>query len=111
MDIAQKLEQFRELVEFQQYERYLAYYTNPEHREAQATHDSRTRVKMGRKYANVDIGQSGKYMVELATGEIYGIKGYGVIHRGHHYGNLDTIYEWKWGDYVAVKRTMQTEAA
>lgn len=111
MDINQKLEQFRELVEFQQEQRYLAFYTKPEFREAQAKHDSRTRIKMGRKYANVDVGDSGKYMVELATGEIYGIKGYGVIHRGHHYGNLDTIYNWHWGDYVARPRTLQTEAA
>ena len=108
MNTQEKLEQFRELVEFQQLERYLAYYTNPEHREAQAEHDSNTRVKMGRKYANVDVGRSGKYMVELSTGNIYGIKAYGVIHRGHQYGTLDTIYDWNWSGYVAVRRTLQT---
>ena len=61
------------------------------------------RIKMGRKYANVDVGSSGKYMVELSTGAIYGIKAYGVIHRGHYYGTLDTINDWFWGDYVGRK--------
>ena len=111
MDITQKLEQFRELIEFQQHEHYLASYKNPEFAEIQAKRDSETRVKVGRKYANIDVGQSGKYMVELATGEIYGIKAYGVIHRGHHYGNLDTIYNWDWSGYVAIQRTMAQEAA
>ena len=108
MDIAQKLEQFRELVEFQQKEFYLAFYTNPETREAQAKHDSNTRVKMGLKYAKVDVGKSGKYMVVLDTGKIYGIKAYGVVHRGHQYGTLDTIYEWDWSGYTAVSRKLQT---
>lgn len=63
-----------------------------------------TRIKVGRKYANVDVGHSGAYMVELATGAIYGIKGYGVIHRGHYYGTLDTINEWDWSEYRAFKR-------
>ena len=107
MDIAAKLEHLRELIEFQQEARYLAFYTNPEYREAQAKHDSNTRIKMGRKYANVDVGQSGKYMVELSTGNIYGIKAYGVIHRGHQYGTLDTIYEWDWSDYTAIRRKLQ----
>lgn len=62
------------------------------------------RVKIGRKYANVDVGTSGRYMVELATGNIYSIKAYGVIHRGHAYGNLDTIADWDWGGYTAFKR-------
>lgn len=62
------------------------------------------KVKIGRKYANVDVGASGAYMVEMATGSIYSIKGYGVIHRGHYFGTLDTIAEWNWGGYRAVKR-------
>lgn len=60
-------------------------------------------IKMGRKYANVDVGRSGRYMVELATGTIYGIKAYGVIHRGHYYGTLDTVNDYTWGDYRATK--------
>lgn len=66
-------------------------------------------VKMGRKYANIDFGGSGKYMVELATGNIYGIKAYGVIHRGHQYGTLDTVNDWDWSGYTAVRK--QAKAA
>ena len=64
----------------------------------------RCKIKVGRKYANVDVGSSGKYMVELATGKIYGIKGYGVIHRGHYYGTLDTIGDYDWSGYTATPR-------
>ncbi len=39
-----------------------------------------------------------------------GIKAYGVIHRGHRYGTLDTIHEWDWSDYRAVRKP-QTKAA
>lgn len=62
------------------------------------------KIKMGRKYANVDVGESGKYMVELSTGNIYGIKAYGVIHRGHFYGTLDTINEYDWSGYTATRK-------
>ena len=65
-------------------------------------------VKIGRKYANIDVGggfgRSGKYMVDLGTGEIFGIKGYGVIHRRHRFGTLDTIAAWRWGGYRATAR-------
>ena len=61
-------------------------------------------VKPGRKYTKVDVGSSGKYMVENATGRIYGIKAYGVIHLGHYYGTLDTIHEYHWGRYTASKK-------
>ena len=46
-------------------------------------------------------------MVELSTGNIYGIKAYGVIHRGHFYGTLDTINDYDWSEYVARKLTAQ----
>ena len=58
-------------------------------------------VKMGKKYARVDVGTSGKYMIDLATGGIFGIKAYGVIHRGHPFGTLDTILQWDWSRYRA----------
>ena len=61
------------------------------------------RVKPGRKYVNVDIGGSGKYMV-TPEGEIYGIKAYGVIHRGHFFGTLATVNNYYWGEYAAVPR-------
>jgi len=61
-----------------------------------------TRVIPGKKYTKIDVGTSGKFMID-AEGNIFGIKGYGVIHRGHRYGTLDTIDEWYWGEYSPVK--------
>ncbi len=58
-------------------------------------------TKPGKKYTKVDVGRSGKYMVANETGEIFGIKAYGVIHRGHPYGTLSTINDWFWGAYTA----------
>lgn len=62
-------------------------------------------IKAGKVYTKVDIGprhnMSGKYMVDNATGVIYGIKGYGQVHKGHRYGTLDTIHDYYWGGYVA----------
>lgn len=56
-------------------------------------------IKSGKKYTKVDIGTSGRFMVENETGNIFGIKGYGVIHKGHYYGNLETTTEYDWSDY------------
>jgi hypothetical protein len=61
--------------------------------------NARTRIKLGRVYAKVDIGTSGRLMVEISTGIIFGIKAYGKVHRGHVYGTLDTIHDWFWGHY------------
>jgi hypothetical protein len=58
-------------------------------------------IHFGKKYTRVDVGGSGKYMVVDDTSEIFGIKAYGVIHRGHRYGTLDTVDQWDWRDYVA----------
>lgn len=67
---------------------------------------AKVNIKPGKKYTKVDIGGSGKYMVDLSDGAIYGIKAYGVIHKGHQYGTLDTIDDWFWGDYKAVKKNV-----
>lgn len=69
---------------------------------------SRVNVRPGLKYTRVDIGGSGRYMVVNATGEIFGIKGYGVIHRGHAYGTLDTLDVWDWSGYRATPRKAVT---
>jgi len=58
--------------------------------------------KLGKKYVKVDIGSSGRYMIDK-DGNIYGIKAYGVIHKGHYFGTLDTIDAYNWGDYRANK--------
>ena len=66
--------------------------------------NARTSVKMGKKFARVDIGTSGRYMVDLETGEIFGVKAYGVVHKGHRFGTLDTIGDWNWTGYRATQR-------
>lgn len=45
-------------------------------------------VKPGPKYTRVDVGRSGRFMVVNATGEILGIKAYGVPHFGKRYGTV-----------------------
>lgn len=65
--------------------------------------NAKTVYLIKKKYTYIDTGQSGKYMIDNKTNEIYGIKAYGVIHRGHFYGNLDTIDDFYWGDYTAKK--------
>ncbi len=52
------------------------------------------------RFVKVDVGTSGKYMVEVGTGRIYFIKGYGVVHYGYLFGTLDTINDWDWSDYM-----------
>lgn len=59
----------------------------------------KTSIVPGKKYDKVNVGGSGRYMVDKFTCEIFGIKGYGQIHKGHRYGTLDTIVSWWWGGY------------
>ena len=62
-------------------------------------------VPGGKKYTKIDLGRGqGKFMVEIATGIIYGIKAYGQVHKGHMYGTLETVDEWFWGDYYPSRR-------
>jgi hypothetical protein len=65
---------------------------------------SQTKIVPGRKYTKIDIYTSGRYMVVNETGQIFGIKAYGVIHKGHYYGTLDTIDNYYWGGYTAYKK-------
>jgi hypothetical protein len=60
-------------------------------------------VHHGRKYIRVDVGLSGKYMIDQ-VGNIYGIKAYGVPHFGKRYGNLETIDQFYWGNYSAERK-------
>ena len=75
-----------------------------ETKEIIVNNSSMVKVTPGKKYTKVDVGDSGKYMVVNATGEIFGIKAYGVIHKGHRYGTLETINDWYWGDYTAIRK-------
>jgi hypothetical protein len=60
-------------------------------------------VRPGKVYTKIDHGpehnMSGFLMIENETGRIYGIKGYGKVHKGHCYGTLDTADQWYWGEY------------
>ena len=94
-----KLASFAQLVETQSIQRL-----HDEGLDCDANIDrARTRVVPGKKYAKIDIGTSGRYMVEISTGNIFGIKGYGVIHKGHFYGTLDTTADYFWGGYYPKK--------
>jgi len=76
---------------------------NSGHQETTIAIFSKTSVKPGSKYTKVDIGTSGRYMVENSTGNIFGIKGYGQVHKGHFYGTVDTTANYFWGDYYPRK--------
>jgi hypothetical protein len=61
-------------------------------------------VEPKKKYININIGGSGAYMVDKETETIYGIKAYGVPHKGQVFGTLDTIGDYDWSGYRAVHR-------
>lgn len=94
-----KIQQFAKLLEEQQVQDLIRKGYDP------ALHNVTVTIKPGRKYTKVDVGTSGKYMVENSTSIIYGIKAYGVIHRGHWYGTLDTVEEYDWSGYYARKKS------
>ena len=94
--IQQLIEQFAARVEADTKARF-----NTEYPALEREGNWNVEVKPGRFYTRLDVGRSGKYMVENQTGRIFGIKAYGVIHRGHQYGTLQTVNDWQWGGYVA----------
>lgn len=97
-DTVAKLERFAAAVELAQLQRLEEQGLDCEANQI----NCRTVVKLKSKYAYVDVGRSGKFMVEILTGDIYGIKGYGQIHRGHRYGNIADISGYNWGGYHPV---------
>ena len=96
-----KIEDFAKVVEEHHRDAYLRQFpdTIPELIDRACT----VTTKNGKKYTKVDVGRSGHLMVVNNTGEIFGIKAYGVIHRGHPYGTLDTVTDWYWGEYYPHK--------
>ena len=102
----EKIKRLAEMIETQTYNRLRDSFlkARPDYAEAPdwLRKDAIVNIKPGKLYTKIDVGTSGKYMVD-ADGNIFGIKAYGVIHRGHHYGTLETIDNYYWGDYVAVK--------
>ena len=101
-ELSAKLEAFRALVESDQDRYRIA----SGYDDFQFDSICKTVVIPGKKWAKVDVGHSGKYMVEMATGEIVGIKAYGVPHLGHRCGTLDTIHEWDWSGYAPARKTL-----
>ena len=49
------------------------------------------RCKEKKAYWNIDLGSSGAWMVEKTTGNLFGIKGYGVPDRKKYYGPVNLI--------------------
>jgi len=94
-----KLKAFAALVEEQQIERLKATGVGCDAN----IYNSKVSIKPGKKYIKVDVGSSGKFMID-AQGNIFGIKAYGVIHTGHAYGTLDTTDSYYWGDYSPIKK-------
>ena len=45
-------------------------------------------LRDGKKYVKLDVGSSGRFMIEKSTDLVFGIKAYGVIHRGHRFGTV-----------------------
>lgn len=99
-DLERKLAVFAALLEQQQRNRFAVEFPGPMLAE-RMQHACAVSVKLGSKWARVDVGTSGKYMVNLATNEIVGIKAYGVPHPGHKFGTLDTVQDWDWSGYRA----------
>ncbi len=53
----------------------------------------------GYKFVKVFVNDGngvGRYMVELSTGDIYGVKSWNQVNLRWRYGNLDTIEEFDW---------------
>ena len=65
-----------------------------------------TQVKEGKKYFKIDKGHSAFIMIDF-EGNIFGVKGYGVINKKKCYGTLDTIHEYYWGEYNPVKKEVK----
>lgn len=110
MKTIEDLKPFASLLEREQCTKFTVAYPGPilEERRARAC---AVKVSIGKKFARVDVGDSGRYMVDLETGEIFGIKAYGVVHRGHRFGSLDTIHDWQWGGYRAVPAMVESGKA
>lgn len=100
-DRDEKLTCFAAHLEAEQLDRYCRDY--PSASRIDAYEACRVTIKEGKRYARVDVGTSGKYMVD-GDGTIYGIKGYGKVHKGHTYGTLDTIEDWDWSGYTATRK-------
>jgi len=93
-----RIKKFAEVLERQQIERLKAC-----NLACQCNIDAcKVSIKEGSKYVKVNVGSSGKYMIDN-DGNIFGIKAYNVINKKHHYGTVDTIENFYWGNYKAKR--------
>lgn len=97
----EKLKTLCELITKEQIERLIEQGLDCETNKIQA----RAKYIIKKKYSYINIGSSGRYMVDNQTSCIYGIKAYGVINKNHRYGNLETINNYYWGTYTATLKT------
>jgi len=58
-------------------------------KEASTTSAGKYSIRLpGAKYIRLDTGTSGAWMLEISTGNIFGIKGYGQVDRAKCVGNI-----------------------
>ena len=85
METIEKIEKFAALVQEQELQALLRFCKSTKgNEESYITH-----IRPRRKYTCVDVGNSGRYIIEGEN--VYGCKAYGVINRKHFYGTLDDI--------------------
>lgn len=58
-------------------------------------------LRSGKKYVKLDVGNSGRYMID--GDKVYGIKAYGVIHRGHYHGTVQEFTERLQGATIPLR--------
>jgi len=68
-------------------------------------------VTSGRKYDRVSLAGVGQYMVNRATGGIYGCKSPTQVNLRRFYGNIRTVCSWDWSDFPATPIPGTTAAA
>ena len=104
LTLEEKIEALRTLIEDQKVEKFYNEYHGT------TLTPPQVRTVPGKKYVKIDVSPnsyghwSGCYMVEVETERVYGIKAYGVIHRGHYYGTLDNMLQMDWSGYRAFKK-------
>lgn len=103
IDFTDKVNKLRELVEIQQ---MIAAVNGRYVFEFYAIDDADCTVTeiWKHKYVYLNIGGSGRYMIENSTGIIFGIQAYGKVNRRKQFGTLDTITDYNWGGYWTRER-------
>ena len=80
---------------------------NPEKKIPYSIHQQSwsVKVKPGKKWIKIDVGQSGKYMLSTDTGNLHYIKGYGKPDLRKNFGNIQKIIKNKdnwWYDGYSI---------